>query len=82
MLLYRRGIELTAARPARNQLADLTVLCRLVLIFIRLSVLVGDASHRLTFVLVRTVCNSCLRFAAEGVLLLIKVVPLFTVTVA
>lgn len=82
MLLHCRGIELTAARSARNQLADLTVLCRLVLVFVMISVgVLGHPFHGLTFVLVRAVRNSGLLFATEWVLFFIEIVTFFAVTV-
>ena len=82
MLLHRWGIELTAARSARNQLADLAVLCRLVLVFVRISVgILWHSFHGLTFVLVKAVCNSSLLFATEWVLFFIEIVPFFAVTI-
>ena len=83
MLLHCLWIKFTATRSARNQLANFTVLLRLILIFLRSSVgILGHTFNGRALILVRTVGNTGLLFAtSERILSWIKFIPLFAIAV-
>jgi len=74
MLLHCYLVECATARPAGNQLSGVAVLLGLVLVKLRSSILI--LLYRLTFILVRAICNAGFVVTlVERVLILVELIP-------
>jgi len=80
VLLHRRRIKLTTAWSAADQLSDLTVFCRLVLVLIIIR-FCWHLPHRLALVLFGAVCDPGLLFVVKRVMVFVIVVSLFAVPI-